>query len=164
MFALPEKRPDNLDAPIVPTIMRWMTRANVWLYRATGGLLGGKWRVGAAFARPVPICLLTTVGRKSGQPRTVAVLSMLDGDRVVLVASRGGLAADPLWYTNLQANPSVTLQIKRHTGRYVARTAGPEERAALWPRLVELYADFAKYQRWTERQIPVVICEPAPPA
>jgi F420H(2)-dependent quinone reductase len=162
MFALPEKRPDNLDAPIVPTIMRWMSRANVWLYRTTGGAIGGKWRVGAAFTRPVPICLLTTIGRKSGLPRTVPVLSMFDGDRVILVGSQGGLPRDPLWYTNLQANPGVTLQIKRRTGRYLTRTATPDERALLWPRLVELYADFAKYQRWTDREIPVVICEPAP--
>jgi F420H(2)-dependent quinone reductase len=160
MFSLPDKRPDNLDAPIVRPIMRWMTRANVWLYRATGGAIGGKWRIGAAFSRPVPISLLTTIGRKSGHPRTVAVLSLIDGDRVILVASQGGLPTDPLWYTNLKANPGVELQVKRSRGRYLARTASPEERAALWPRLVDLYADFAKYQSWTDREIPVVICDP----
>jgi deazaflavin-dependent oxidoreductase (nitroreductase family) len=158
-MSLPEQRPDGLDAPIVPKIMRWMTRANVWLYRATGGRVGSRWRVGAAFRKPVPICLLTTIGKRSGQPRTVAVLYMEEPDgRIVLVGSQGGLPRHPLWFSNLQANPEVTIQVKRRVGRYQARVADPAERAALWPRLVELYADFAKYQAWTEREIPVVIC------
>ncbi len=161
MIGLPEQRPDGLDSPLVPAIMRWMTKANVWLYRATGGRVGGRWRIGAAFRKPVPVCLLTTIGRKTGMPRTVAVLCLEEPDgRLVLVGSQGGLPRHPLWFTNLVANPEVTIQVKQHVGRYRARVADAAERAVLWPRLVELYADFAKYQAWTEREIPVVVCEP----
>jgi deazaflavin-dependent oxidoreductase (nitroreductase family) len=154
------ERPEGLDASYVPTIIKAMSRANVFLYRATGGFLGGTWRVMSAFRKPVPVCLLTTVGKKSGAERTTPLLCMPDGDRVILVASQGGLPKNPLWYGNLVANPLVTIQMKRQISRYRARTATPAERAALWPRLVDLYADFASYAAWTDREIPVVVCEP----
>jgi deazaflavin-dependent oxidoreductase (nitroreductase family) len=79
---------------------------------------------------------------------------------MVLVASQSGLPKNPLWYLNLVANPDVTVQIGRTTRRMRARTADPDERAGLWPRMVELYADFASYQSWTDREIPLVICDP----
>ncbi|MET7694047.1 nitroreductase family deazaflavin-dependent oxidoreductase [Streptomyces sp. NPDC005483] len=158
----PFDRPEGLDSPIVPKIIKWASRANVAVYRATGGLIGGTWRIGSAFPRGVPVCLLTTTGRKSGLPRTQPLLCLADGDRVILVASQGGLPENPLWYRNLQADPQVGVQIRRNVRRMRARTADPGERAQLWPRLVAMYADFEKYQAWTERQIPVVICDPAP--
>jgi deazaflavin-dependent oxidoreductase (nitroreductase family) len=85
---------------------------------------------------------------------------MADGDNVVLVASQGGLPTNPAWYHNLRANPDVTVQLGRTTRRMRARTADAAERARLWPRLLEVYADYASYQTWTDREIPVVICEP----
>jgi deazaflavin-dependent oxidoreductase (nitroreductase family) len=160
MFELPEKRPANLDSKIVPAIIRAMTHVNVSLYRATGGVLGGTWRMGAAWKNPAPVCLFTTIGKKSGEPRTAALLYMPDGDRVIVVASRGGLPKNPLWYGNVKANPDVTIQIKKSVRKYHAREANEAERAELWPRLVAFYADFDKYAAWTERVIPVVICEP----
>jgi deazaflavin-dependent oxidoreductase (nitroreductase family) len=75
------------------------------------------------------------------------------------VASQGGLPSNPQWYGNLQANPQVQVRIGRRTRQMSARVANADERAALWPRLVEMYADFASYASWTEREIPVVICE-----
>jgi deazaflavin-dependent oxidoreductase (nitroreductase family) len=153
--------PKGLDSPIVPKILKVMSRLNIAAYRATGGRVGGTWRLGSAFRKGVPICLLTTRGRKTGRPRTQPLLYMPDGDRVVIVASQGGLPKDPLWYLNLRADPRVTVQVRRDVRRMRARTASPDERAALWPRLVALYADFDKYQSWTDREIPVVICEPA---
>jgi deazaflavin-dependent oxidoreductase (nitroreductase family) len=153
--------PKGLDSPIVPKILKVMSRLNIAAYRATGGRVGGTWRLGSAFRKGVPICLLTTRGRKTGRPRTQPLLYMPDGDRVVVVASQGGLPKDPLWYLNLRADPRVTVQVRRDVRRMRARTASPDERAALWPRLVALYADFDKYQSWTDREIPVVICEPA---
>jgi F420H(2)-dependent quinone reductase len=156
---LPDERPEGLDSPWVPKFLKVMSRANVALYRATGGRLGGKWRVGAAFPKGIPICLLTTIGRKTGQPRTLPLVFLEDGDKVILVASQGGLPTDPLWYKNLKANPVVSIQIGKEERSYNARTADPEERAYYWPKLVAHYADFAKYERWTERTIPVVICE-----
>jgi len=153
-------RPAQLDSPLVPKLMRLASRATVWLYKKTGGAIGGKWRVGSAFPSGVPVGLLVTRGRKSGEPRTTPVLYLADRERLVIVASQGGLPKHPQWYLNLQAEPLVELQIGRHARRMRARTATPAERAQLWPRLVELYRDFETYQSWTERVIPVVICEP----
>lgn len=153
-------RPKGMDSPLVPRILKVASRLNVAVYRATGGRVGGRWRVGSAFPKGVPVCLVTTIGRKTGLPRTLPLLFMPDGDRVILVASQGGLPEHPLWYLNLTANPEVTVQVKRDVRRMRARTADETERAALWPRLVAMYADFDRYQSWTDRQIPVVICEP----
>jgi deazaflavin-dependent oxidoreductase (nitroreductase family) len=153
------QRPSGLDSKYTADAIKWMSRINVKLYRATGGRLGGKWRVGSAFPWGIPVCLLTTTGRKSGQPRVSPLLFLEDGDRVVLVASQGGLPKNPMWYLNIRANPEVTVQIRSNVRTMQARVATDEERAALWPRLVDLYADFDNYQAWTDRQIPVVICE-----
>jgi len=144
----------------VVDVIRVMSRVNTWLYRRTGGRVGGTWRIGSAFRSGVRVCLVTTTGRKSGEPRTVPLLHLPDGDRVLLVASQGGLPKHPQWYRNVLANPEVTVQVGRRTRRMRAREASPEERAVLWPKLVEQYADFAEYQRNTSRVIPVVICEP----
>ncbi|NKS65146.1 nitroreductase family deazaflavin-dependent oxidoreductase [Rhodococcus hoagii] len=153
------QRPSGLDSKYTVDIIKWMSKTNVKLYRATGGVLGGKWRVGSAFPWGIPVCLLTTTGRKSGQPRVSPLLFLEDGDRVILVASQGGLPKNPMWYLNIRANPEVTIQIKSRIRTMRARVATDEERAELWPRLVDMYADFDNYQSWTDRQIPVVICE-----
>ncbi|WP_404314678.1 nitroreductase family deazaflavin-dependent oxidoreductase [Prescottella equi] len=153
------QRPSGLDSKYTVDIIKWMSKTNVKLYRATGGRLGGKWRVGSAFPWGIPVCLLTTTGRKSGQPRVSPLLFLEDGDRVILVASQGGLPKNPVWYLNIRANPEVTIQIKSRIRTMRARVATDEERAELWPRLVDMYADFDNYQSWTDRQIPVVICE-----
>ncbi|MCA1008429.1 nitroreductase family deazaflavin-dependent oxidoreductase [Rhodococcus hoagii] len=153
------QRPSGLDSKYTVDIIKWMSKTNVKLYRATGGRLGGKWRVGSAFPWGIPVCLLTTTGRKSGQPRISPLLFLEDGDRVVLVASQGGLPKNPMWYLNIRTNPDVTIQIKSRIRKMRARVATDEERAELWPRLVAMYADFDNYQSWTDRQIPVVICE-----
>jgi deazaflavin-dependent oxidoreductase (nitroreductase family) len=79
----------------------------------------------------------------------------------VIVASQGGLPKNPQWYPNLLAHPETRVRLRKEGFRPVrAREAVGDERAALWPRLVELYADFDKYQKWTDRQIPVVVLEP----
>ena len=136
-----------------------MSRFNVAAYRATGGRIGGKWRVGSAFPWGIPVCLVTTIGRKTGQPRTAPLLFLEDGDKVVLVASQGGLPKNPLWFRNIQANPEVTVQIKSRVRKMRARVATDSERAEYWPRLVAMYPDFDNYQSWTDRVIPVVVCE-----
>ena len=153
-------KPKALDRPSTVKVIKAMSVAHTWLYRRTGGRLGKKWHVGSALRRGVPVCLVTTTGRTSGLPRTVPLLHLCDGDDVVLVASQGGLAANPQWYLNLRANPSVTVEIGRSMRSMHARTANAAERVRLWPRLVELYTDFASYQAWTDREIPVVICSP----
>lgn len=153
-------KPAGLDRPSTARIIRRMSALHVWLYRASGGRLGRTWRVGSALRRGVPICLLTTTGASTGLPRVAPLLHMADGDRVVVVASQGGLSSHPQWYRNLQADPDVEVEFRGRRRRLRARTADQHERAQLWPRLVAMYADFAAYQEWTEREIPVVICEP----
>jgi deazaflavin-dependent oxidoreductase (nitroreductase family) len=78
----------------------------------------------------------------------------------VVVASKGGAAAHPAWYLNLEANPEVRLQVKAEKFSAHAHTANAEERAALWPKMVEIYAPYALYQTKTQRQIPVVVLKP----
>jgi deazaflavin-dependent oxidoreductase (nitroreductase family) len=153
-------KPDGLDSPIVPKVMKYAGKAHVRVYRLTKGRIGGKWRIGAGWKKPVPTLLLDHVGRKSGRAFTTPLLYLLDGPDVVIVASQGGLPKNPQWYANLMANPETTVQIKGEVRAVHARTANAEERATLWPRLVELYADFENYQSWTEREIPVVVLSP----
>jgi deazaflavin-dependent oxidoreductase (nitroreductase family) len=152
-------RPKGLDKPATAKIIKAMSAAHARMYRATGGQLGKNWRIGSALRKSVPVCLVTTIGRKSGQPRTVPLVYLDDGDRIIVVASQGGLPSNPQWYGNLQANPQVQVRIGRRTRQMSARVANADERCTLWPRLVDMYADFASYATWTEREIPVVICE-----
>jgi deazaflavin-dependent oxidoreductase (nitroreductase family) len=154
-------RPKGLDKPATAKIIKTMSTLHTWLYTKSGGRLGRKWRVGSALRHGVPICLVTTIGRKTGQPRTIPLLHLPDGDRVILVASQGGLPTNPQWYGNLVANPKVEVRVGRHSRAMIARTANASERTELWPKLIAAYSDFDNYQSWTEREIPVVICEPA---
>lgn len=157
---MPKKRPNQLDSPIVPKMMRIISRMHVRTYRATRGCIGGTWRIGSAFRSGVPTCLLTTTGRKTGEARTKPLLYMRDGERVVLVASQGGLPKHPAWYHNIRENPDVTVQIGGEVRAMRAHTADEAERDELWPRLLEVYSDFDSYQSWTERTIPIVVCRP----
>jgi deazaflavin-dependent oxidoreductase (nitroreductase family) len=141
---------ERLATPVI----RLMTALNVWAYRLTGGRLGGTFRRGA------PVCLVTTTGKRSGRPRTVALLYLADGDDVVLVASKGGMSHSPAWYHNMRARPDVEVQIGPATRRMRARRASREEKAALWPRLVAMYRDYDDYQARTPRDIPVMILSP----
>ena len=106
---------------------------------------------------------LRTTGRKSGQMRTTMLASPIHDDtRVVLVASKGGDDRDPQWYRNLSANPDVEVLIDGSIRKMRARTASPEEKAALWPDIVAAYKYYDSYQQRADRDIPVVICEPRP--
>ena len=107
-----------------------------------------------------PILLLDHVGRRSGKRRTNPLLYLPDGQNLAIVASKGGVDTHPAWWHNLQANPETTVQVGGDRRRVRARQATAPERARLWPRLVEMYPSYARYQSRTERQIPVVILEP----
>ena len=161
MPALPKDKPEGLDKPIVAKIIKYGAKANVRLFRLTNGRIGATWRIGAGWRKPVPVLLLDHVGRKSGTRFTTPLLYLADGPDLVVVASQGGLPKNPQWVHNLVASPGTTVDLPRERARAVrARVAGPEERAALWPRLVDIYADFDNYQAWTDREIPVVVLEP----
>lgn len=135
-------------------VIRIMSILNVWVYRASGGRIGGRFRYGA------PVLLLTTVGRRSGQRRTAPLLYERDGENLVVVASKGGMSRHPLWYRNLESNPEVEVEVGSEKKKMTARRASPEEKAALWPRLVAMYPDYDVYQARTRRDIPVVILSP----
>lgn len=153
-------RPKQLDSPLLPKIFKAVGKAHVWVYRRTGGRIGGKWRVGAGLRKPVPTMLLEHRGRKSGKWFVTPLLYMRDGADVVIVASQGGRREHPQWYRNLVAHPEVFAQIGPDRRAVRAVVADDGKRAELWPRLVDLYADFESYQSWTDRQIPVVILQP----
>lgn len=160
-FQLPEDRPPGLDSPVAVKVIKYMAKGQVAVFKATNGRIGSKWRIGAGLTKPVPTLLLEHVGRRSGQRFTTPLLYLNDGDNLVVVASQGGLPKDPQWYLNLLAQPDTSVCLRGEGVRAVhARTASDEERAGLWPRLVDLYADFAKYDRWADRVIPVVVLEP----
>jgi len=113
--------------------MKYFSAANVALFQLTGGTLGGKFRKPGNL-RGVPVCLLTTRGRKTGKPRTKPLIYLADGVRIVLVASQNGMPRNPAWYLNLQAEPRVLIQTGRYRRRMRARTADDQERAELWVR------------------------------
>ena len=153
-------RPDGLDKPWVPKLIEVGARAQVWAFRRTNGRIGSKWRIGAGFRKPVQTLLLDHVGRKSGKQFTTPLLYLEHGPDLVVVASQGGLPDHPQWYRNLVANPDTVVQVRAERRLVRARVADAREREVLWPLLDELYADFASYRAWTEREIPIVVLEP----
>ena len=160
-FSLPDERPAGLDSAATAKLIKYGAKAQVRVFKLTGGRIGSNWRVGAGFRKPVPTLLLEHVGRKSGKLFTTPLLYLEDGPNLVVVASQGGLPNNPQWYAPIRAPTPPPVHLRKERGRAVtAKVAQPAERAALWPRLVELYADFAKYAEWTDREIPVVILEP----
>ena len=105
--------------------------------------------------------LLTTRGRRTGEPHTVPLLYLREGDSLLVIASYGGRDRHPEWYLNLLAEPSVTARLGDRNVALTARTASPSERDVWWPKVVAAYGDYGVYQQRTEREIPVVALEPA---
>ena len=124
-------------------------------YRETGGEVGHIWKERST------ILLLTTTGRKTGEPRTTPLIYAQDGDRYVIVASKGGAPEHPGWYENLQKTPEVELQVLDEVFPARARTAAGEERVQLWRKANEVWPHYAEYQQKTDREIPVVVLERA---
>ena len=106
-----KKAPKQLNSPFVAKAMKFSSKAVVWVYRRTGGRIGGNWRVGAAFKKPVPTLLLEHRGRKSGKQFVSPLVYMTGGDDVIIVASMGGRAENPQWYHNLVATPGACIEI-----------------------------------------------------
>lgn len=123
-------------------------------YLATDGADGHLWN-------GVPTLLLTTTGRKSGNPLLLPLIYGKDGDRFVVVASRGGAPTHPAWYLNLVAQPTVHVQVAADKFAARASTASDAERARLWPIMTKVFPTYDEYQRKTARQIPVVVLERA---
>lgn len=137
-------------------VLKAMNGAHRLLVGATGGKLG--WD-----AMGMPVLELTTIGRKSGQPRSVMLTApLVEGESYVLVASRGGDDHHPAWFLNLRDNPDVEVSLKgAPKQKWTAHVATTEERARLWPQIAEKYSNYAGYQKRTEREIPLVLVSPA---
>jgi deazaflavin-dependent oxidoreductase (nitroreductase family) len=133
-------------------LLKTMNTVHRGLQTVTGGRLG--WKVGG-----MPIIELTTVGRRSGQPRTVMLSSpLVEGSTIVLVASRGGDDRHPDWFLNLRDHPEVEVRVEGGPKQTrVTRIATPEERARMWPLLSSEHKNYAGYQTKTEREIPLVL-------
>ena len=129
-------------------------RLQVRLMRVTRGRVGGK-------LMGVPVLVLHHRGRRSGQERETPLMYLDDGADVVVVASKGGVDTHPAWFHNLMAMPETEVEFVGERRRVGPRLAEGEERARLWPRLVELYSPYEEYQTFTSREIPVVVLEPA---
>jgi F420H(2)-dependent quinone reductase len=139
--------------PIQRAALRAFMGAHTALYRLSGGRIGGK--MGS-----LRILLLTTTGRRSGQPRTVPLVFFEDGERLVVIASKGGDPKDPLWWENLRKSPEAEVQVGSERRRMRARLASAEERARLWPRVKRENPAYAAYEKRTTREIPVVLLQP----
>jgi deazaflavin-dependent oxidoreductase (nitroreductase family) len=123
---------------------------HVRVYRETGGERGYHWR-------GTTILLLSTRGRKSGEQRTTPLIHRTDGDRWVIVASKGGAPEHPGWYENLLADPDASIEVKDETIPVRASTAEGEERSRLWALMAEVWPAYDDYQTKTDREIPVVL-------
>src|ERR1035438_6414811 len=101
-----------------------------FLYRVSGGRVGGKMNGGE-------VLLLTSTGRKSGKPRTVPLIYIMDGSSYVITASAGGADRHPGWFFNVRSNPHVTIQVKDKQMKALAEVAGAEKKSALWAQLIQ---------------------------
>ncbi len=123
---------------------------HVRVYRETAGERGYHWR-------GTTILLLTTEGRKSGEPRTTPLIHRTDGDRWVIVASKGGWPENPAWYENLTVNPEAEIEVRGEQVPVRASTAEGDERARLWSLMSEVWPAYDEYQARTDREIPIVV-------
>ena len=142
----------------MPAVRRTRAMEMVWsvhraLYRLSGGRIGGR-------MMGMPVLLLTTTGRRSGEARTSPLMYFPEGEACVVIASNAGEPKHPAWWLNLQKNPRATIQRGGQETPVTAREADGEERARLWQKLVQMEPSYDVYRERTTRRIPVVILDP----
>jgi len=150
------------EAKLAPNLPKWMLD-HTNLYLSSGGTEGHMYTVTPP-GRPemtVPSLLLTTTGRKSGEKFIFPLFYGTTGDSYIIVASKGGAPEHPGWYRNILADPHVEVQVGTLKIKALARTATGEERVRLWEKALEFWPPYADYQLKTEREIPVVVLDPA---
>jgi F420H(2)-dependent quinone reductase len=135
------------------TIFRPFMTVNMFLYRLTGGIFGGR-------IRGLQVLLLTTTGRKTGKPRTTPLGYFIHDGRYVITASNSGMDTHPAWFLNLKNNPQVALQIGARRLTATAEPADPALREQLWAELVKRSPSYKAYQKHTTRTIPMVLLRP----
>ena len=151
---MPEPKPmTEIQLKVFKPVMRIFSRWNARRYLSSSGTkmgqLGGR-----------DICVVSMTGARSGVRRDIPLMYVPYGDGVILVASLGGAPKHPTWYYNLVAHPDIDVHVKGKTLALRARRASAQEKATVWPVCVERYPDYDLYQRRTDRDIPVFICEP----
>ena len=143
-----------VDQTVTDLVTKLMNVTHKAALAVTGGRLGKQ-------VMGMPAVLVHTTGRKSGQRRSVMLTTPIhEPDRLVLVASKGGDDRHPDWYHNIVAQPEIEVTEDGVTRPMLARTATAAEKAELWPQITAAYKGYAGYQKRTDRDIPVVICEP----
>jgi len=135
-------------------LLRRLMGGHATIYRASHGLIGHR------FPGAPPMLLVDHVGAKSGKRRTSPLVYTVDGENLILVASKGGYPKNPAWFHNLMANPDTTIQVGSSRRNVHARVADLEARERLWPMVVKTYGGYEDYQKRTKREIPLVILEP----
>ena len=123
-------------------------KAHMWDSKAAGG------------SGPLPTLLLTTTGRKSGEPRSLPLIYGSTGDSYIIIASKGGMPTHPVWYLNLAAKPECELMVGAKAVSARARTVTGKERERIWNQMAEIYPPYLDYQKATEREIPVIVLDP----
>jgi len=149
-----DKTLSRLSSSLPDAWLRRIGRLNVPVYRLTRGRLMG--RVGRA-----PVLLLTTTGRRSGEPRTAPVVFSRDGDDLIVVGSNAGNSRPPAWALNLRADPAAEVDVRGDRRAVRARVAEGSERRRLWGLVNDDYAGFDHYEQRTDREIAVFVLEPA---
>lgn len=119
-------------------------------FRTNAGVVGGPFE-------GRPLLLLTTTGAKSGGEHTTPLMFLPDGDRYIVIASKGGAPTDPDWFRNVAANPGATVELGTERFAVTAQIAEGDERDALFAHHAEVYPQFAEYAEKAGRVIPVVI-------
>ncbi len=144
------------SSPALRRFIVVMSVLHLGVYRRTGGLLG---RLGLKHGK---IVIITTTGRRSGEPRTVPLLAVEDGEDLAVIASHGGLDQPPGWWLNLGENPFATVEIRGRTFHVRAEQADQRKRAELWLRFVKAFPGYEDYRQRTARELPIVILHPVP--
>ena len=145
-----------LDESFKDLQMKGMNAVHKTILKLSGGRLLNSFGT-------MPVVELHTTGRTSGKRRTTMLTAPIHGDGTyVLVASKGGDDRDPDWYRNLVANPDIELTVDGETLQMTARIATSGQKTEMWPRICEAYKGYAGYQKKTDRNIPVVVCESRP--
>ncbi|BBZ76028.1 hypothetical protein MANY_13650 [Mycolicibacterium anyangense] len=132
-------------------VTRTFSDLHTLLYRVTAG---------AAQNPNYPTMLLTVTGRRSGKPRTVPLIYLQDGDRMVIAAAYAGSDSHPTWWLNLQAHPEAVVRVRDREVPVRAEVAPADQRPQLWRRLVQMYPYFTEYQQRTDREIPIIVLTP----
>jgi len=150
------------EAKLAPNLPQWM-QTHAEHYIASGGTEGHMYKVTPPGYPEmiVPSLLLTTTGRKSGEKYMFPLFYGEDGDSYIIVASKGGAPEHPGWYSNILADPNVEIQVGPKKLHAHARTATGEERARLWEKALKFWPPYADYALKTDREIPVVVLDPA---